>query len=63
MDKKPILLVILLALVIVTAYVGFVASTPTVTQGPAASGEVRLQVTGPPSQTSSTTGEVKLIVV
>ena len=62
MDKKPVLLVLLLALAIVVAYVGFIANVPAVEQ-PAAVGQVQLEVVGEPSQISAGTGMVSLVVV
>ena len=63
MDKKPVLLVLALALVLVL-YVGFMATAPAVTTGPEAVGEVKLEVTGGPGPLSSSTdGQVKLVVI
>lgn len=61
MDKKPVILVLILALVLVL-YVGFMAA-PQVTTSPVAQGEVRLEVTGPAAVASSTEGQVTLVVV
>ena len=63
MDKKPILLALLLTLAIVVAYVGVIASVPAVTPGPTAVGQVKLEVIGTPSGMSATDGEVTLEVV
>jgi len=62
MDKKPVLLVLLLALAIVVAYVGFIASAPVVEQ-PSNVGTVQLEVVGAPASASSSAGTVSLIVV
>ena len=56
MDKKPILLALLLTLAIVVAYVGVIASVPAVTPGPTAVGQVKLEVIGTPSGMSATNG-------
>jgi len=61
MNKKPILLVLLLALVLV-ALIGFMAA-PQVAEKPVAQGEVKLEVKGAPSTSSGTEGQVKLIVI
>jgi hypothetical protein len=63
MDKKPILLVLLLTLAIVVAYVGVIASVPTTQPSPNAVGQVKLEVTGAPGGISVTNGQVTLEVV
>jgi hypothetical protein len=63
MDKKPVLLVLLLTLVIVVAYVGMIASVPAAIPSPTAVGQVNLEVTGTPSGISATNGEVTLEVI
>jgi hypothetical protein len=62
MDKKPIVLAVLLVLILIVAYAGFIATAPAATS-PAVAGQVKLEVTGPPSGTSSATGMVGLTVV
>ena len=59
MNKKPILLALLLALAIVVAYAGFIASMPAVNV-PAGPGNV--QVSGPTAPPSTTQGTVTLYV-
>ena len=62
MEKKSMLLVLLLTLVIVVIYVGFIASIPTEIEEPTAAGEVP-SVVVPPSEVSQVTGQVTLVVV
>jgi len=61
MDKKPIILALLLVLVIVTAYAGVTAVTQEASK-PTANGEVMLEVKGA-AQTSGASGQVTLNVV
>ncbi len=53
MNKKPILLALLLALAIIVAYAGFIASMPAV-EIPAGPGNVQVSGVAPPSTTQGT---------
>ncbi|MEM5814609.1 MAG: hypothetical protein QXD77_02230 [Candidatus Aenigmatarchaeota archaeon] len=61
MNKKPVVLVFLLAAIFILAYAGFIASMPAA-PNQSATGQVKLEVKGAPS-VSTATGMVELVVV